>query len=201
MTPIPGRVSIAGLMGSQRRRVRLPYRAPQRRSRSPRHNLRAAAGVRSGRRAERQPTEQTKPAFAGFCWNEPIAPGPGAIGQRAGPPLKAAARPHPAPRACCGRRAASRVGRPSLPQVAPRSCAGRGRTGCRGLRRASPVRVNPARALCRALRLKAVRLPEALDDRSAVQRANLALAAPVHEGGQVLPGFNRLLPMLDYTRR
>jgi hypothetical protein len=43
-------------------------------------------------------------------------------------------------------------------------------------------------------------LPEALDDFSAVQRANLALATPVHEGGEVLPGFNRLLPMLDHAR-
>ena len=47
----------------------------------------------------------------------------------------------------------------------------------------------------------AVRLPEGLDDRSAVQRGNLALGAPVHEGGEVLPALHRLLPVLDHASR
>jgi hypothetical protein len=43
-------------------------------------------------------------------------------------------------------------------------------------------------------------LPEGLDDRSAVQRGDLALA-PVHKGGQILPGLNREPPVLDHASR
>jgi hypothetical protein len=45
-------------------------------------------------------------------------------------------------------------------------------------------------------------LPESLDHCSAVQRDNLlALGAPVHEGREVLPGLNRLLPVFDHPGR
>ncbi len=45
-------------------------------------------------------------------------------------------------------------------------------------------------------------LPKRLDERSAVQRRNpLCLAAPFHESGEVLPGFNRQPPVLDHASR
>jgi hypothetical protein len=39
-------------------------------------------------------------------------------------------------------------------------------------------------------------LPKALDDLAAVQRADLYPATPVHEGWEILPGFDRLPPVL-----